>query len=137
MQRAAEETRILQYPRGIPYRLIERGYGIGLLEKRDCLRGHAGGEESNQRAGDTKQITRRNAEKPEIGQKADQRTEHEPGKAAGDHRPAAAALRGGDAVEKEHDFGAFAQHRDRYHDRERQERLRPATTASPAARSSS
>src|SRR5262245_9871066 len=124
MQRATEETRILQYPRSIPHSLIECGEDIGLFKKRDRLRRHACGEKSDQRAGDTEQISRRNTEKHEIGKKTDQRDENEPGKAAHDHGPTAAALRGCNAVEEEHDFGALAQHRDRDHNRERQKRLR-------------
>ena len=40
------------------------------------------------------------------------------------HREARAALRGGDAVKKQNDLRALAQHRDRDHDGKRRERLR-------------
>ena len=104
--------------------MIERGHDVGLFQKRDGLRRHACGEKRNQGAGNAEQIARGNADQPEIGQKADQRPEHEAGKTTRHQGPAATALCGSDTVKKQHHFGAFTQHRDRDHDGERQERLR-------------
>jgi hypothetical protein len=94
------------------------------------------GQQRDQRAGHREQIARRYGDQAEIGREANQRAENKADESAGHHAEAGAALRCGDAIKEQHDFGAFAQHRDRNHDASAVSDFEPAATASPAARNS-
>ena len=97
-------------PGRVPDRVGKRWELVGLHEEAGCLCSHAGCQQQQQPSGHAEQVTRGNREQAEIEQGANGDATGEPEQAACEHRGRAGAARG-DAVQKQHDLGPFAQDR--------------------------
>ena len=112
VQGAAWDAVFGEQPGGVPELVAPGGDEVGAGEDGGGLAGHAGGEQGDQPAGDGEQLGDGNGDEAAVEQERDQGAEaHADGAACHQGLPALVAG-GGDAVEEEHDFRAFAQNGD-------------------------